>query len=124
MGYSSKKFTKKKTNIITPRELNPIKGNPTVSLIIPTMKRQKFTQLLLEDHKNQTYLIKEAVIVDATPAPPAPPVVPVVPAPTAPAPPPHKRSACRPKGNGDRDSWIQGLPALEQTSRRSLRSET
>ncbi|WP_299048805.1 glycosyltransferase [uncultured Polaribacter sp.] len=64
---ASKKFTKKKTNIITPRELNPIKGNPTVSLIIPTMKRQKFTQLLLEDHKNQTYLIKEAVIVDATP---------------------------------------------------------
>ena len=27
-------------------------------------------------------------------------------------------------GNGDRDSWIRGLPALEQTSRRSLRRET
>ena len=27
-------------------------------------------------------------------------------------------------GNGDQDSWIRGLRALEQTSRRSLRRET
>jgi hypothetical protein len=27
-------------------------------------------------------------------------------------------------GNGDRDLWIRGLPALEQTSRRSLRRKT
>ena len=49
------------------RELKPIEGKPTVSLVIPTMRRQSYSQLLLEDHKNQTYIIKEAVIVDATP---------------------------------------------------------
>jgi glycosyltransferase involved in cell wall biosynthesis len=52
---------------ISVRNLNPIEGNPTVSLVIPTMKRQEFTQRLLIDHKNQTYPIKEVVIVDATP---------------------------------------------------------
>lgn len=52
---------------VTPRILNEIIGKPTVSLIIPTMKRQKYTQLLLEDYKNQTYQISQAVIVDATP---------------------------------------------------------
>ena len=52
---------------ITPRTLKPILGKPTVSLVIPTMKRQAYSQLLLNDHKNQTYLIKEAIIVDATP---------------------------------------------------------
>lgn len=49
------------------RKLNSIIGSPTVSLVIPTMKRQAFTQLLLEDHNKQTFLIKEAIIVDATP---------------------------------------------------------
>jgi cellulose synthase/poly-beta-1,6-N-acetylglucosamine synthase-like glycosyltransferase len=52
---------------ISARKLNPIEGNPTVSLVIPTMKRQEFTQRLLIDHKNQTYPIKEVVIVDANP---------------------------------------------------------
>ncbi|WP_457618359.1 glycosyltransferase family 2 protein [Lutibacter sp.] len=52
---------------IYPRKLNKIKGEPTVSLVIPTMKRQNYTQLLLEDHKTQTYPITQAVIVDATP---------------------------------------------------------
>lgn len=61
------KFKRKQYNHIKPRVLNSIKGKPTVSLVIPTMRRQKYTQLLLEDHKEQTYLIKEAVIVDATP---------------------------------------------------------
>lgn len=68
-GYS---YAKKHTirfveKVIKPRELKSIKGKPTVSLIIPTMKRQQYSQLLLEDHKEQSYLIKEAVIVDATP---------------------------------------------------------
>lgn len=62
-----KKLIKTKQHIIAPRKLNAIEGNPTVSLVIPTMKRQQHTQLLLEDHKKQSYLIKEAVIVDATP---------------------------------------------------------
>lgn len=53
--------------ILEPRPLNGIKGKPTVSLVIPTMKRQKYTELLLSDHNSQTYLIKEAIIVDATP---------------------------------------------------------
>ena len=52
---------------VSPRKLKNIQGNPTVSLVIPTMKRQKYSQILLEDHKNQTYPISQAVIVDATP---------------------------------------------------------
>lgn len=64
---TKKKFSKKNPQNILPRNLKEIEGKPTVSLVIPTMRRQKFTQLLLEDHKKQTYLIKEAVIVDATP---------------------------------------------------------
>lgn len=53
--------------VIKPKILNEIEGNPTVSLVIPTMKRQAYTELLLRDHNQQSYLIKEAVIVDATP---------------------------------------------------------
>ena len=60
---TSKRISKK----ISSRSLKNIEGKPTVSLVIPTMKRQEFTQILLNDHKTQTYLIKEAVIVDATP---------------------------------------------------------
>ena len=64
----TRKQTKKRIEKkILPRELQPIKGTPTVSLVIPTMRRQEYTQFLLEDHKKQTYLIKEAIIVDATP---------------------------------------------------------
>ena len=63
----ARKLLKRESKMISPRELKEMEGTPTVSLVIPTMKRQKHTQLLLEDHKNQTYLIKEAIIVDATP---------------------------------------------------------
>jgi glycosyltransferase involved in cell wall biosynthesis len=49
------------------RPLQPIQGKPTVSVVIPTMKRQAYTQLLLQDYNNQTYPVKEVVIVDATP---------------------------------------------------------
>ncbi len=62
-----KKATLREPFNILPRKLKNIEGKPTVSLVIPTMKRQKYTQLLLEDHKKQTYCINEAVIVDATP---------------------------------------------------------
>ena len=64
---ASGKVLKKKNTILEYRDLNTIKGNPTVSLVIPTMKRQEYTELLLKDHNAQTYLIKEAIIVDATP---------------------------------------------------------
>lgn len=64
---ASKKVSKKKNIILDYRDLNIIKGNPTVSLVIPTMKRQEYTELLLKDHNAQTYLIKEVIIVDATP---------------------------------------------------------
>ncbi|ANW96297.1 family 2 glycosyl transferase [Wenyingzhuangia fucanilytica] len=64
---AKKKAVKYVDKTIKPKALNPIEGKPTVSLVIPTMRRQAYTQLLLEDHKNQSYLIKEAVIVDATP---------------------------------------------------------
>jgi len=66
-SYAKRYFIEKETKRIAPRLLNPIQGNPTVSLVIPTMKRQNYTQLLLEDHKTQTYPISQAVIVDATP---------------------------------------------------------
>ena len=49
------------------RPLQTIQGRPTVSVVIPTMKRQAYTQLLLQDYNRQTYPITEAVIVDATP---------------------------------------------------------
>ncbi|WP_298556319.1 glycosyltransferase family 2 protein [uncultured Algibacter sp.] len=64
---ASKKVSKEKNKILSYRDLKPIKGNPTVSLVIPTMKRQEYTELLLQDHNTQSYLIKEAIIVDATP---------------------------------------------------------
>ena len=53
--------------VLSPRPLESIKGNPTVSYIIPTMLRQDFTLTLLEDLKNQTYLPTQVVVVDATP---------------------------------------------------------
>ncbi|WP_339895274.1 glycosyltransferase [uncultured Algibacter sp.] len=64
---ASEKVVKKENKIIKYRDLNPVKGTPTVSLVIPTMKRQEYTELLLKDHNEQTFLIKEAIIVDATP---------------------------------------------------------
>jgi glycosyltransferase involved in cell wall biosynthesis len=65
--HAKKKAVKYVAKIINPRDLNPLKGKPSVSLVIPTMKRQAYSQILLEDHKKQSYLIKEAIIVDATP---------------------------------------------------------
>lgn len=67
LKIASKRVVKKESKNIQYRDLNPVKGTPTVSLVIPTMKRQEYTELLLKDHNTQTYLIKEAVIVDATP---------------------------------------------------------
>lgn len=52
---------------INARPLNELQGNPSVSYIIPTMLRQDWTALLLDDLSNQTYLPNEVVIVDATP---------------------------------------------------------
>lgn len=65
--YAKYNAVKRVDKSISPRILNLIEGKPTVSLVIPTMRRQAYSQLLLEDHKNQSYLIKEAIIVDATP---------------------------------------------------------
>lgn len=63
-----KRIKKRSDDIILPlKELEPIKGMPTVSLVIPTMKRQHFAQIVLQDHVKQSYLIKEAIIVDQTP---------------------------------------------------------
>lgn len=65
--YAKKNYKPTTSKPIPLRALKPIVGKPTVSLIIPTMKRQAYTQLLLEDHKKQTYPITEVIIVDATP---------------------------------------------------------
>ncbi len=64
---ASKNISGNNNVIINPKTLEPIQGNPSVSLVIPTMKRQAFTELLLQDHNVQSYPIKEAIIVDATP---------------------------------------------------------
>lgn len=56
-----------KSQIVKPRELKEIEGNPKVSFIIPTMMRQDFTLNLLNDLANQTYKPSQVVVVDATP---------------------------------------------------------
>ncbi|TNJ45753.1 glycosyltransferase family 2 protein [Tamlana fucoidanivorans] len=58
---------KHKKNVLSPRVLKPITGQPTVSYIIPTMMRQAFTINLLNDLENQTYKPHQVVVVDATP---------------------------------------------------------
>ena len=58
---------KDKNTILAPRTLHPIKENPKVSYIIPTMMRQEFTLNLLNDLENQTYKPFEVIVVDATP---------------------------------------------------------
>lgn len=67
-GFKKTRDTKPyKPQTLSLRPLQAIEGEPTVSLVIPTMKRQAYTELLLQDYNKQTYSIKEAVIVDATP---------------------------------------------------------
>lgn len=58
---------KQKSTFLKPRELKPLKGNPKVSYIIPTMMRQDFTLNLLNDLEHQTYRPFEVIVVDATP---------------------------------------------------------
>lgn len=58
---------KHKNRVLKPRELQPIKGMPKVSYIIPTMMRQDFTLNLLNDLEHQTYKPFEVIVVDATP---------------------------------------------------------
>ena len=66
--FAKKHFSKRgELPVIPPRKLEEIKGNPTVSYIIPTMLRQDFTLTLLEDLKNQTYRPTQVIVVDATP---------------------------------------------------------
>ncbi|WP_395065210.1 glycosyltransferase family 2 protein [Flavobacterium sp.] len=67
--YAKKHFKQRAfPNVIKLRALKEIKGNPTVSYIIPTMLRQDFTLTLLEDLKNQTYRPTQVIVVDATPS--------------------------------------------------------
>jgi len=66
--YAKNKFKKSTSKpILKPKVLESIKGNPTVSYIIPTMFRQDFTLQLLEDLTNQSYRVTQVVVVDATP---------------------------------------------------------
>ncbi|AZQ45190.1 glycosyltransferase [Nonlabens ponticola] len=53
--------------LIEPRELQEIAGQPTVSYIIPTMMRQEMTAALLDDLAAQTYPPTQVIIIDATP---------------------------------------------------------
>lgn len=71
--YASLKWAKNQSygrNIKKPmpaRALEELKGEPSVDVIIPTMSRQEYTLQLLEDYKNQSYLPKRVIVVDATP---------------------------------------------------------
>lgn len=66
--YVKEKYNKRTHNeMIPPRELSKIQGNPTVSYIIPTMFRQEYTLQLLDDLTNQNYLPSQVIVVDATP---------------------------------------------------------
>lgn len=65
---AKKKFNlKNKEVLFPPRKLVEIKGEPTVTYIIPTMLRQDFTLNLLNDLVNQTYKVSQVIVVDATP---------------------------------------------------------
>jgi glycosyltransferase involved in cell wall biosynthesis len=65
---AKKNFKKRKPVLkVQPRYLKNLKGNPAVSYIIPTMLRQEYTLLLLEDLKRQSYLPFQVIVVDATP---------------------------------------------------------
>jgi glycosyltransferase involved in cell wall biosynthesis len=67
--YAQSNFKISKDSVVLPhRILQPLKGNPTVSYIIPTMMRQGYTVKLIEDLANQTYKPSQVVVVDATPA--------------------------------------------------------
>lgn len=66
--YATKNFKKQIYYSLVPiRKLKEIKGNPTVSYIIPTMFRQDYTLQLLEDLSVQKYKPKQVIVVDATP---------------------------------------------------------
>jgi glycosyltransferase involved in cell wall biosynthesis len=58
---------KSEDQLFPPRKLNEIQGKPSISYIIPTMLRQDFTVTLLNDLANQSYLVSEVIVVDATP---------------------------------------------------------
>ena len=49
------------------KKLNPIDDGLSVCVVIPTMFRQAYTRRLLEDYRQQTYLPKKIIVVDATP---------------------------------------------------------
>jgi len=66
--FKSRKYHKRAlVEVIPPRDLQPIVGNPKVSYIIPTMLRQDFTEQLILDLSKQTYPPTQVVVVDATP---------------------------------------------------------
>jgi len=66
--YAKKKCKfRTKSEIVKPRELKELEGNPKVSYIIPTMMRQDFTLNLLRDLASQTYIPTQVIVVDATP---------------------------------------------------------
>lgn len=53
--------------LIPRKQLEVIKGNPSVSYIIPTMFRQEYTLQLLDDLGAQKYKPIQVIVVDATP---------------------------------------------------------
>lgn len=55
------------SNLIPAKQLDEIKGSPTVSYIIPTMFRQEYALQLLDDLAAQKYKPTQVIVVDATP---------------------------------------------------------
>ncbi len=66
-NVSKKKVDKNPLPPILPRDLKSIQGKPTISVVIPTMFRQNYTLQLLKDYNKQSYLVKEIIVIDATP---------------------------------------------------------
>lgn len=66
--HIKKRYRKRNfSNVIPAKQLDEIKGSPTVSYIIPTMFRQEYTLQLLNDLAAQKYKPTQVVVVDATP---------------------------------------------------------
>jgi glycosyltransferase involved in cell wall biosynthesis len=67
-SYARKHFKKSPPKpLLPPRKLKEVNGTPTVSYIIPTMFRQKYTLQLLKDLADQEYKPNQVFVVDATP---------------------------------------------------------
>lgn len=66
--WQTQKISQKAIPHFLPAQIaDTVIGKPTVSYILPTMRRQQFTHQLLSHLAQQTYLPTEVIVIDATP---------------------------------------------------------